>query len=204
MGYNSGVMATMRCNCGWAVEVPDLLARQPVVCQRCRNTLKARPRVPYGYAPLSTWHPAPVTPQVTKPAPAGNAPAVVSFFSGGLALFAALFLVYEKGDKGVVGLALLGMACAIIGMHKSGLASLRGKGRFLAAHGLMFSVLALMAAPLPAGPSKGQLKRRDLAPVERRYEVEVQPTPPARPEPKAIAPAAPKPADKSQEQEESY
>ena len=207
MGYNYFVMATMRCNCGWSVEVPDLLARQPVVCPSCRNILNAKPRVPYGYAPFQAWHSAatPVLVRVTPVAPpASNAPAVISFFSGGLALFASLFLVYDKGDKGVVCLALLGMACAIIGLHKSGMVSLRGKGRFMAANGLLFSVLALMAAPLPAGPSCGKLKRRDATatPVERRYEM------PATPKPKqerpAIAPVAPKPADNSDEQEEGF
>ncbi len=207
MGYNYFVMATMRCNCGWSVEVPDLLARQPVVCQACRNIVNARPRVPYGYAPLQTWHAA-CTPTIVRvtpvSAPAGNAPAVISFFSGGLALFASLFLVYDKGDKGVVCLALLGMACAIIGMHKSGMVSLRGTGRFLAAHGLLFSVLALMATPLPAGPSCGRLKRTDapVTPVERRHEI--QPAPRPKSERPAIAPVAPKPADNSDEQEEGF
>ncbi|CAG1003168.1 hypothetical protein GPROT1_04090 [Gammaproteobacteria bacterium] len=198
MGYNSVVMAQMRCKCGWSVEVPDLLARQPVVCQACRNILNARPRVPYGYSPFQTWHAAPAAPTFVRVTPAqpapGNTPAVVSLLSGGLALFAAMFLVHEKGDKGVVSLALLGMACAIIGMHKSGMLALRGKGRLLAAHGLLFSVLALMVAPLPAGPSRGKLKRADAVPVERRYEV---PTPPKTerfaPRPQ-IEPAPTKPA----------
>jgi hypothetical protein len=200
-------MAEMRCNCGWSVQVPDLLARQPVVCQACRNIVNARPRVPYGYAPLQTWHAAP-TPSIVRVTPsappASNTPAIVSLASGGLALFAALFLVYEKGDKGVVCLALLGMACGIIGMHKSGMLSLRGRGRFTAAHGLLFSVLALIATPLPAGPSPGKLKRVDVVPVERRYEIPTAPK--AQPvvpkvDPK---PAAPKPVDNSDEQEEGF
>jgi hypothetical protein len=200
-------MAQMRCNCGWSVEVPELLARQPIVCQSCRKIVNAAPRVPYGYTPFQTWHPAPPASTILRItpilAPPTNTPARVAFASGGLALFSALFLVFDKGDRGVIGLALLGLACSIIGLHKSGMASLRGKGRILALHGLLFSVLALLATPLPSGPSKGRLKRLDVVPTERRYDVPFAPRNQREAAP-ALPPAPVPSRDKDAEQEEGF
>lgn len=193
MGYNSG-MAQIRCNCGWCAEVPDLLARQPVVCKGCRAILNARPRVPYGYAPFDSWHPPVRTTVAPPPAlPLRNTPALVALTCGSMALSMALFAVRETSHKGVISLALLAMATAIIGLHLSGQFAQRGRGKISAALGLMFAILALIATPLPGGPGKGKLKRVET-PARAPY---VCPKLPAAPEFRREVPKPPAPAQKA-------
>ena len=203
MVYNNR-MARINCNCGWSCQVPEPI-RRALICPVCRATVQARVPVPYGYAPFSTWHPHVRKPQL--PPEQANTPARVALICGSLALFMAMFTATDRMDKGVVSLSLLALATAIIGLHLSGSDIVRKRGRVPAFFGLTFAIIALLATPLPAGPQKCTLKRREYAPAAKPSLEPAKPVPakPPAQAPKAPAPKSATPANPADaEQEEGF
>ena len=200
MGYNKR-MARIDCNCGWSCQVPDPV-RRALICPVCRATVQPRTPVPYGYAPFSSWHP-PARPIRHTPLPspvAANTPARVALICGGMSLFMAGFTGTDRMDKGVVCLALLALATAMIGLHHAYAGKAHKRGRAAAGLGLTFAVIALMMSPLPAHHPRQPVQLTQPAPA-----VKILPEPaPAKikaPAPKAApAPTPASPVDEELEE----
>jgi hypothetical protein len=200
MGYNEP-MARVDCNCGWFCQVPDPV-RRALVCPVCRATVQPRALVPYSYAPFSTWH-APARPlrhTVLPQTASANTPARVALICGGMSLFMAGFTATNRMDKGVVSLALLALATAMIGLHLAYADKVHKRGRTAAGLGMAFAVIALMMSPLPPRQPSKTVQRSQPAPT-----VKICPEPaPAKikaPTPKAApAPTPASPVDEEQEE----
>jgi len=150
-------------------------------------------RVPYGYAPLVTWHqPAAPQPQSVRPDPPRNAAAWWAFSLGLGSLMFALRAHEDTLAKAAIALSLLAMASGIIGLSISGMFRLK-KGRWTSTLGLMMAALALIVSPRPSGPVSGPGLTicEPACPYETECVPELPPAPEARPLP-PHAQAAPK------------
>ncbi|RIK64388.1 MAG: hypothetical protein DCC64_04430 [Planctomycetota bacterium] len=157
------------------------------------------PRVPYGYAPLATWHrPRSSAPASVRLAQPRNGAAWWAFSLGLFSLGCALRAHEDSLIKTAIAFSLLAMASGIIGLSVSGSFRLKN-GRLPSVLGLAMAVLALMVSPRPSGatPGPGLIICEPASPQEAECVLELPPQPQARPlappsQAPPKAPAAPK------------